>query len=60
MNAPLYFREAPEPTNIIWENRHIGGIRQLIRKVLVAILVFLVLVMALVIFYLLKKTVIEN
>jgi hypothetical protein len=27
MEEPLAFEEAPEPTNIIWENRHISGVR---------------------------------
>lgn len=60
MGTPLAFTEAPEPTNIIWEHRHIGGMRQFIRKVLVAIMVFIVLLLALVMFYGLKLTIIKN
>lgn len=60
MEEPLAFEEAPEPTNIIWENRHISGKNQFVRKVLVAISVLLFLILALVIFSLLKRTVLQN
>ena len=32
--APLYFTEAPEPSNIIWENRMVTPQEQKLRKVI--------------------------
>lgn len=56
LNAPLFFREAPEPTNIIWENRNKTPIDQLKRKAIAFSLIIVVLIIAFIAFYFLKKT----
>jgi hypothetical protein len=55
LGEPLYFREAPEPTNILWENRHMSFWKQAQRKILVIVIITILLTGALIIFYLLKK-----
>ena len=60
MGTYLYFNEATEPTNIIWENRGQGGVRQLMKKIGVALLIGLFLFGCMIIFYFLKRTTITN
>lgn len=60
LECPLYFDEATEPTNIIWENRHFGSFAKMMRKFIVVILVGLFLTATVFIFFLLKKTTITN
>ena len=60
MNEPLSFEEAPEPTNIIWENRHISYWNQFIRQIIVIIIIGVILLLAVVIFFFLKKIAIAN
>ena len=60
LNAPLYFTEAPEPTNIIWEHRDKTPKEQLKRKIIAFIAIILVLIVAFIIFYVLKRTTIKN
>jgi len=60
LGEPLSFKEAPEPTNIIWENRHLGFIQRTIRKFIVLCLVGLFLAGTVVIFFFLKKATINN
>lgn len=51
--APLYFEDAPEPTNIIWEHRENSYATQMKRTIIVsAIIVFLLFLAFLAFFYL--------
>jgi hypothetical protein len=52
--APLYFEAAPEPTNIIWEHRHITLSDQRVRTVIVSGITFLLLFGAFLAFFYLK------
>ena len=49
-NIPIKVKAAPEPSNIIWEHRHITSAVQFRNKVLVSIGVLLILALALVLF----------
>lgn len=61
LDQPLFFKEAPEPTNIVWENRNVSYKTQFFRKIMVLLIIVLILVMAFVIFYTLKSfTAINN
>ena len=57
MDMPLVFKRAPEPTNIIWENRHFTYLQQSWRAAAVALAVLLVLVGVFVLFFVLKTQV---
>jgi len=50
------FRAATEPTNIIWENRHIRGINFCYRATVALLIVTLMLVVSFGFVYLFKKT----
>lgn len=54
LETPVSFKEAPEPTNIIWENRHRGFFARTFRKIVVLALVALFLAGTVVIFFFLK------
>jgi len=60
LDAPLYFREAPEPTNIIWENRQVTFFQQIIRTIIVIAIILVLFVGCLFVFYYLKKTTVTN
>ena len=48
------FQQATEPTNIIWENRHIKGTEKRIRHCLGAVAISILLVLSFVFIWLLK------
>lgn len=54
------FEEAPEPTNIIWENRDKTFKEQTKRKVVVVVVIIVLLLAAFFAFYLLKQQTIRN
>lgn len=56
----LSFWEAPEPTDIIWENRDKTFGDQAKRKAIVAIVIILLLIGAFIAFFLLKKQTVTN
>ena len=58
--APLYFEEAPEPTNIIWEHRQITYNTQMIRTAIVSAIIVFLLFLAFMAFFELKKQTIAN
>lgn len=60
LGEPLAFWEAPEPTNIIWEHRDRTFKEQTIRKLIVIFTVFLTLLGAFIVFYILKQQTINN
>ena len=60
MMEPLHFKEAPEPTDIIWENRNVTKKQQNRRKVVVVLIIIGLLIAAFVIFYYLKGQTIDN
>lgn len=49
------FIEAPEPTNVIWENRAISNTERLIRGILSYILMFIILAMSFILLIYLKN-----
>lgn len=57
---PFYFDAAPEPTNIIWEHRQITFEDQRTRSVIVSIIVVILLFIAFLAFFQLKKQTIAN
>lgn len=56
----MAFCEAPEPTNIIWENRDRTYKQQCTRKLIVILIVFILLCLAFAAFYFLKRITINN
>lgn len=60
LGEPFAMQEAPEPTNIIWENRDKTVTQQLKRQIGVYIAISLFLAGAFTIFYLLKRQTISN
>jgi len=54
LGEPLFFTEATEPSNIIWENRHVSYRKQFWRKIGAGCGISLVLLIALVFFSTLK------
>lgn len=60
MGEPLAMQEAPEPTNIIWENRDKTFTTQLKRKAIVVLVVIALLLGAFVGFYILKRQTVDN
>lgn len=60
LEYPLSFKEATEPTNIIWENRRLGLMSRTTRKIIVLMLVTLFLAGAVIVFFLLKRETIIN
>eukprot|EP00347_Sterkiella_histriomuscorum_P007945 403346963 len=59
-DLPLCFNEAPEPTDIIWENRNKSYRQQLRRKFRVVLIIIALLVLAFIAFYYLKLETIAN
>lgn len=57
---PLYFEEAPEPTNIIWEHRETTYKTQMIRTSVVCVIIVILLILAFLAFYELKKITVAN
>jgi hypothetical protein len=57
---PLIFEEAPEPTNIIWENRQISYKQQMIWTAIVSAIIVFLLFLAFMAFFELKKQTIAN
>lgn len=60
MGTPICFVEAPEPTNIIWENRQVSYTTQVFKSIIVIIVIFILLAVTLVAFYFLKQQTIAN
>ena len=60
LGEPLCFWEAPEPTNIIWENRDKTFSQQAQRKGIVITVIFLLLLLAFMAFFFLKKQTVAN
>jgi hypothetical protein len=60
LNEPFAMWEAPEPTNIIWENRDKTVQEQLKRKIIVVLLIIVLLLAAFTAFYVLKRQAIDN
>lgn len=58
--APLFFEDAPEPTNIIWEHREVTYKKQLIRTSIVSVVIMFCLFLAFMAFYSLKQQTIAN
>jgi hypothetical protein len=58
--APLYFDDAPEPTNIIWEHRENSYSTQMHRTIIVTGIIVFLLLLAFFAFYYLKKITVEN
>ena len=58
LGKPMVFKEAPEPTNIIWENRHIKSNVVACRCMGVFFFIFLTLFGASALFFFMKKFVI--
>eukprot|EP00347_Sterkiella_histriomuscorum_P002409 403368266 len=56
----LCFQEAPEPTNIIWENRDRTFKQQTTRKIIVVAIIIILLIAAFIAFYVLKLQTIRN
>lgn len=57
--AGLYFNEAPEPTNIIWEHRQITRATQLHRTVIVTVVIIFLLILAFFAFLFLKQATVQ-
>jgi hypothetical protein len=58
--APLYFEDAPEPTNIIWEHRENSYSTQTRRTIIVTCVIMLLLLGAFFAFFYLKQVTVEN
>lgn len=58
--APLYFDDAPEPTNIIWEHRQITYKEQMFRTTVVSAIIVFLLLLAFLAFFYLKQTTVAN
>ena len=58
--CPLYFEEAPEPTNIIWEHRQNTAKKQLIKTAVVSVIIVFLLFLAFMAFYTLKQQTVAN
>jgi len=58
--APLFFVEAPEPTNIIWEHRQITYKDQMFRTIVVSVIIVFLLFLAFMAFYTLKQQTVAN
>ena len=56
----IAFNEAPEPTNILWENRDVTPQKRLKRKAIVVSIIFLLLLAAFTVFFVLKQQTILN
>lgn len=57
---PLFFEDAPEPTNIIWEHRQITYKEQIFRTSIVYSIIVFLLFLAFMAFYTLKQQTIAN
>ena len=60
LGRPAKFTAATEPTNIIWENRHIKGVNLYMRGVIAVILISMMLTIAFVVILVSKYAAIEN
>lgn len=60
LGEPLSMTQAPEPTNIIWENRDKSFQTKLKRKFIVVAIIIILLLGAFLAFYFLKRTTITN
>lgn len=60
LHQPLYLNPAPEPTNIIWENRHYSFLHKIIRAAIAIAVMALLMFLVFVAFYFLKLRVNEN
>ena len=58
--APLYFEDAPEPTNIIWEHRENSYSTQMRRTIIVSGVILLLLLGAFFAFFYLKQITVAN
>jgi len=60
LGTPLKFKPAPEPSNILWENRHVTRKQQMWRALGVWVIIFFILAIAFVIFVVLKQISVKN
>lgn len=51
LGAEIDMKPASEPTDIIWENRHIGPAKRLIRSMIASLGIFLLLTMSFMLIY---------
>lgn len=60
LEEDLQLKKAPEPTNIIWENRHNTYRQQLVRKIFVGFAVLALLFAMLALFTYMKTLTVKN
>ena len=60
LSCPMHLNPASEPTNIIWENRHVNFLTRLTRASIVIAIMVLLMAGTFTIFYYMKRTVISN